>query len=187
MTKPTKWVCAQRRLRSAWTSAQSDQSLRCPHEESLAHYLPTERTAKSLIRLGGCPGWSESSLVHTHFIGFVMSWLKCLNPIVPKDEKLQSTLTVHRPGWYNHTPLPLVSWLLLPPRVISSSVAETVVSDRWWDMDGYLEYYQRAAVIWYLPYQCNIDCTESFHLLGQINLDKSLCLIDVCFYQFFTG
>ena len=35
MTKPTKWVCAQRRLRSAWASAQSDQSLRCPHEESL--------------------------------------------------------------------------------------------------------------------------------------------------------
>ena len=29
MTKPTKWLCAQRRLRSAWTSAQSDQSLRC--------------------------------------------------------------------------------------------------------------------------------------------------------------
>ena len=29
MTKPTKWVCAQRRLKSAWASAQSDQSLRC--------------------------------------------------------------------------------------------------------------------------------------------------------------
>ena len=29
MTKPTKWLCAQRRLGSAWASAQSDQSLRC--------------------------------------------------------------------------------------------------------------------------------------------------------------
>ena len=29
MTKPTKLVCAQRRLRSAWASAQSDRSLRC--------------------------------------------------------------------------------------------------------------------------------------------------------------
>ena len=28
MTKPTKWLCAQRRLRSAWASAQSNQSLR---------------------------------------------------------------------------------------------------------------------------------------------------------------
>ena len=29
MTKQTKWVCAQRRLRSAWASAQSDQSSLC--------------------------------------------------------------------------------------------------------------------------------------------------------------
>ena len=28
-------MCAQRRLRSAWVSAQSDHSLCCPHEESL--------------------------------------------------------------------------------------------------------------------------------------------------------
>ena len=63
-TKPTKWVCAQRRLRSAWPSAQSDQSLRCPHEETMGHWLPTERTAKTLIagRTVIC-------------FGFVMSWL----------------------------------------------------------------------------------------------------------------
>ena len=30
------------------------------------------RTAKILIRLGGCPGWSESSLAHSHFVGFVV-------------------------------------------------------------------------------------------------------------------
>ena len=29
MTKPTKWVCPQRRLRSAWASVHYDQSLRC--------------------------------------------------------------------------------------------------------------------------------------------------------------
>ena len=33
--KPTKWLCAQRRLRSAWASAQSDKSIRSPHEETL--------------------------------------------------------------------------------------------------------------------------------------------------------
>ena len=27
VTKPTKWMCAQRRLRSAWASTESDQSL----------------------------------------------------------------------------------------------------------------------------------------------------------------
>ena len=35
MTKPTKWLCAKRRLRSALASTQSDQSLRCSHEEAL--------------------------------------------------------------------------------------------------------------------------------------------------------
>ena len=29
MSKPTKWLCAQRRLRSAWASAQPDQSSLC--------------------------------------------------------------------------------------------------------------------------------------------------------------
>ena len=63
----TAWVhsyplSAQRRLRSAWASAQSDQSLRCPHEECLGPQVPIELTAKTLIRLGGCPGWFESSL-----------------------------------------------------------------------------------------------------------------------------
>ena len=35
------------------------------------------QTAKTLIRLGGCPGWSESSLGNTNFIGFVMLRLIC--------------------------------------------------------------------------------------------------------------
>ena len=47
MTKPTKWLCAQQRLRSAWASAQTDQSLCCA--------LKTQDffmwTAKTVIRL----------------------------------------------------------------------------------------------------------------------------------------
>ena len=35
MTKPTIWLCAQRRLRSTWASAQTDQRRRCPHEKNL--------------------------------------------------------------------------------------------------------------------------------------------------------
>ena len=35
VTKSTNAMCAQGRLRSALASAHSDQSLRCPHEESL--------------------------------------------------------------------------------------------------------------------------------------------------------
>ena len=41
-------MCTQRRLRSAWTSTQSDQSLRCLHEESLGPPLPIECTVETL-------------------------------------------------------------------------------------------------------------------------------------------
>ena len=44
-TKPT--TCTQRRLGSAWASAQSDQSLGCRHEENLGPWLPFERTGKT--------------------------------------------------------------------------------------------------------------------------------------------
>ena len=47
MTKPTKRVCAQRRLSSAWASAQSDQSLRCPHEETLGSLIATLADAQA--------------------------------------------------------------------------------------------------------------------------------------------
>ena len=53
MKKPTKSVCAQRRLRSAWASAQSDHSLRC----ALNGLLRTQGFFKRIR-----PVWSESSL-----------------------------------------------------------------------------------------------------------------------------
>ena len=55
-------MCVQQRLRSAWVSALSDQSIRCPHTERLGPQLPIKCTAKPLISLSGSPGWSESSL-----------------------------------------------------------------------------------------------------------------------------
>ena len=67
MTKPTKWVCAQRRPWSDWTSDQPGHlpsliSLRCALNEWLRTQAFIMQTAKSLIRLGGCQSWSESSL-----------------------------------------------------------------------------------------------------------------------------
>ena len=66
-------LCAQRRLRSAWASTQSHQSQRCPPEAKLGLKLLIEHAAKTLIRLGGCPGWSES-LLGTKVILLVLSW-----------------------------------------------------------------------------------------------------------------
>ena len=55
-------TCAQRRLRSTWAFAQSDQSLRCPHEESLGPYLQRRLWSD----------WAESSL-GVHAILLVLS------------------------------------------------------------------------------------------------------------------
>ena len=55
-------ICAQRRHKSACASDQSDQSLRCPHEETLHPWLSKTCPVKILIRLRECAVWSESSL-----------------------------------------------------------------------------------------------------------------------------
>ena len=79
MTKPTKWLCAQRRLRSAWAFAQSDQSLLCAQcvakDPSFLHGDSDDSDQTGwmprLIRVfAGCT---------CHFVGFVMrqlTWFK---------------------------------------------------------------------------------------------------------------
>ena len=58
-------MCAQRRLRSAWASTKSDQSLRCVNRWLRAQDF-FMRTAKTLIRIWVFAG-------HTcHFVGFVV-------------------------------------------------------------------------------------------------------------------
>ena len=54
-------VCAPSEDRSACASAQSDLSLRCPPEDALDHWRPTE-CPERLIRPRGCAGCPESSL-----------------------------------------------------------------------------------------------------------------------------
>ena len=100
-------LCAQRRLRSAWASAQSDQSQHCPPEAKLSPKLPIERTAKTLIRLGGCPGWSESSL-GTKVILLVLSWggSKCLK----QNWVLSYPLSAQRRLWSDWVILLVLSW-----------------------------------------------------------------------------
>ena len=42
-------------------------SLRCPSDGSLGPHLPIKRISKTLIRLGGCTGWTGYSLEHMSF------------------------------------------------------------------------------------------------------------------------
>ena len=64
MTKPTKWLGAHRRLRSAWALAQSNQSSLCTQwvakDPSLLHVDSED---------GGC--WVFTGRI-CHFVGFVM-------------------------------------------------------------------------------------------------------------------
>ena len=71
LTKPTKWVCAQRRLRSAWASAQSDQSLRCPNEEAWTLSYPL--SAQQRLWSDWEDAQADLSLrwAHSHIVGFV--------------------------------------------------------------------------------------------------------------------
>ena len=65
MTKPIKWLCAQRRLRSAWASAVRSLGSLGPKLSSWGQ--------RRLIRLDRCPGWSES-LLHAHATLLILSW-----------------------------------------------------------------------------------------------------------------
>ena len=65
-------MCAKRRLRSAWASAQSDQSFRCPHEEigssptHWAHIEDYDQTGRMHRLIWVFAGRKD------HFVGLVM-------------------------------------------------------------------------------------------------------------------
>ena len=67
-------MCAQRRLRPACVSSQSDQSLRWAHETTLHTWLSKVHPVKSLIRLRECAVWSESTLGAYFRRYFFWSW-----------------------------------------------------------------------------------------------------------------
>ena len=55
-------MCAQQRLRSAWASARSIRVFAARMTKVWVLRYPLSAQRRLLIRLGGCPGWSESSL-----------------------------------------------------------------------------------------------------------------------------
>ena len=65
-------MCAKQGLSSGWASAQSDQSSMSTLT-NLDPELPTERTAKALIRLGGCRA-HMSLCMFCHAAAQLISW-----------------------------------------------------------------------------------------------------------------
>ena len=70
-------MCAQRILKSAWASAQSDQSLPCPHKENLGLYLGTHWMHSE--DWSGCADAQTESSQGAHIIllvqGKVLLWI----------------------------------------------------------------------------------------------------------------
>ena len=89
--KKKKWHVPSKGSDQSGHPAVWSESLCCPHEESLGSQLPTECTAKTLIRVGGCPGWSESSL-DAHAISLICReaapWLS-LGRIAKTDQTMR--------------------------------------------------------------------------------------------------
>ena len=84
--KRTSDMFAQRSLKSACASAQSDQSLHCPHEENLHPWLSRLRQGKILISLRESAGWSESSLGGTWpNVRFRTFRLKCSSTVMSES------------------------------------------------------------------------------------------------------
>ena len=117
-------LCTQRRLRSAWASAQSDLTLCCLHEVTLGPKLPMESTAKTVIRLGrvfaGCM---------CHFVGFVMTWLICIASFVNEEETSGIVLlsrTSFASATWNSLPLLCIKWILVKLLTFNFSVAVPV-------------------------------------------------------------
>ena len=77
VTEPIKWLCTQQRLRSAWSSAQSEQSLHWALNGVLrtkAFFMRTAKTDQNgrMHRLI----WVFAGCI-CHFVGFVTRRLKC--------------------------------------------------------------------------------------------------------------
>ena len=89
--------CAPNELRSAWASAQSDQSSLC------TQWVAKDPQLSSCRQLRLWPDWADAQAdlrlrwAHTHFVGFVMSLLKLcvLNlPLYPSNTKSTIGLAV---------------------------------------------------------------------------------------------
>ena len=70
MTKQTKWLCAQRRLRSAWASVQSDQSSSLSTWRNLGS-LATHLSAQRRLWSDWADAQADLSLrwTHSHTVG----------------------------------------------------------------------------------------------------------------------
>ena len=141
-------LCTQRRLRSAWAFAQSDQNLRC----ALNGYPRTQCffrwTAKTVIRLGGCPGWSFCWFYHAaaHLILVHNIWKGPLN-MMPGINLVNVNISVYSSYCQNSVNILRKMWQTLSNMQDYISITEGL-SLKVWDHFLYsntLSYLQQTA------------------------------------------
>ena len=177
MTKPTKWLCAQRRLSSALASAQSDQSSLCvqwvakntsfPHADS----EDSDQTGRMPRLIWGFAGRT------CHFAGFVMRRFKSsqnhdINARreadgINIDRGPQQTLNTENP-WFNviithskfiSSPVICLFWVILNtcmerPWFILTNIPKTLV---------YFNNYSNIFTVFLIPIQRWHNCIKRWN------------------------
>ena len=105
MTKSTKWLCVQGRLRSAWASAWRNLG------SSATHWAHSEDWSDQ------ADAQADLSLrwAHTHFVGFIMPWLIYCSSQFP-DLLVRSLVIV--PGKKCFYLLHISDYFYLPPEIV---------------------------------------------------------------------
>ena len=75
MTKPTKWVCAQQRLRSAWHPPSLIRVFTVRMKKTWVLSYPLSAQRRLWSDWAGAQADLSLRWAHSHFVGFVMSWL----------------------------------------------------------------------------------------------------------------
>ena len=71
-------MCTQQKIRSVCASAQSDQDLHCPYEESLGSWVPIEHPSKT----------DQTAQITGQVVPFAVSWLKFYMLILPAIQSI---------------------------------------------------------------------------------------------------
>ena len=143
MTKPIKWLCTQRILRSAWASAQSDQSSLSAWRKLgslVTHWVHREDSDQT----GWMPRLIWVFAGHPcHFAGFVMRWLK-----YKKKSDTRIIYCFNYPKvwtmWFYHR--------VLCPKDIKAKSKKFCVTPQFLILKGFLG----DSPIWTIPYHHHI-------------------------------
>ena len=174
----TIWAASRQNQQNDCAPSQdSDQSghppslisLRCAFNGYLRTQAFIMRTAKTLISLGGCPGWSES-LLGTHAILLVLSWggsyyIKLVNHQI--TEKMHEQIS-GRLQMCKHTDWGRLNWKIFesdPVKLITQANKKTLQTKS--NISGAIE--RLRMFIWKITSPTSLRFIFSYHSLFHLS------------------